>query len=78
MYMYDIKLFAKYENNLETIIHAVRIYNQNIWMEFGIKKIRHTNNEKWQTTNDGLIGTIKSRKDHKARKKETYKYMDIL
>ena len=38
MYMDDIKLFAKKEKELETLIHGVRIYNQNIGMEFGIGK----------------------------------------
>ena len=38
MYIDDIKLFAKNEKELETLIHAVRIYNQNIGMEFGIEK----------------------------------------
>ena len=28
MYMDDIKLFAKNEKELETLIHAVRIYSQ--------------------------------------------------
>ena len=36
MYMYDIKLFAKNEKERETRIHAVRIYSQDIGMEFGI------------------------------------------
>ena len=35
MYMDDIKLFAKNEKELEALIHAVRIYSQNIGMEFG-------------------------------------------
>ena len=34
----DIKLFAKTEKELETLIHAVRIYSQDIGMEFGIEK----------------------------------------
>ena len=38
MYMDDIKLFAKNEKELETLIHAVRIYSQDIGMEFGIGK----------------------------------------
>ena len=38
MYMDHIKLFAKNENELETLIHAVRIYIQYIRMEFGIEK----------------------------------------
>ena len=38
MYMDDIKLFAKNEKELETQIHTVRIYSQDIGMEFGIEK----------------------------------------
>ena len=38
MYMDDIKLFAKNEKELKTPIHAVRIYSQDIGMEFGIDK----------------------------------------
>ena len=38
IYMEGIKLFAKNEKELETLIHAVRIYSQDIGMEFGIEK----------------------------------------
>ena len=38
MYMDDIKLFAKNEKELKTLIHTVRIYSQDIGMEFGIEK----------------------------------------
>ena len=38
MYMDGIKLFAKNEKELETLIQAVRIYNQDIGMGFGIQK----------------------------------------
>ena len=38
MYMDDIKLFATYEKELETLIHTVTIYSQDIGMEFGIEK----------------------------------------
>ena len=37
MYMDDIKLFAKNEKELETLMRAVRIFTQNIGMEFGIE-----------------------------------------
>ena len=38
MNMDDIKLFAKNEKELETLIKTVRIYRQDIGMEFGIEK----------------------------------------
>ena len=36
--MDDIKLFAKNEKELETLIHIVRIYSQDTGMEFDIEK----------------------------------------
>ena len=38
MYMDDIKLFAKNKKELETLKYAIRIYSQDIGMEFGIEK----------------------------------------
>ena len=38
MYMDDIKLFAKTEKELETLVHAVRIYSGDIGLEFSIEK----------------------------------------
>ena len=53
MYVDDIKLFAKNEKGLETLIYTVRIYSRDIGMEFGVKK--------WQTTSNWWNGTTKSR-----------------
>ena len=38
MYMDNIKLFSQNEKELETLIQAVKIYSQDIGMEFGIEK----------------------------------------
>ncbi len=35
LYMDDIKLFAKNEKELETLIHSVKIYSQDLVIEFG-------------------------------------------
>ena len=78
MYMDDIKLFAKKERELETLIHAVRIYSQDIGMEFGIEKCamlvmksakRHMT-DRMELPNHGRIRTLEE--------KETYKYLGIL
>ena len=37
MYMDDTKLFAKNGKELETLVQTVRIYNEDIGMEFGIE-----------------------------------------
>ena len=78
MYMGDIKLFAKNEKELETLIHAVRIYNQDIGMEFGREKCamlvmksgkRHMT-DGMELPNHDKIRTLEE--------KETYKYLVIL
>ena len=38
MYIDEIKLFAKNERELKTLIHADRIYSQDIGMEFSSEK----------------------------------------
>ena len=38
MYMDDIKMFAKNEKELETLVQTIRIYSQDIGMKFGIEK----------------------------------------
>ena len=49
MYMDDIKLFEKNEKELQTLICAVKIYSQDIGMEFGIEKCAMlvTKSSKW-------------------------------
>ena len=78
MYMDDIKLFAKNEKELETLIHAVRIYSQDIGMAFGIEKSamlimksgkRHIT-DGMELPNHDKIRTF--------GEKETYKYLGIL
>ena len=78
MYMDDIKLFGKNEKELETLIQIVRIYSQDIGMEFGIENC--------------TMQVIKSGKGHMmeevelpnqvvnrtVREKETCKYWGIL
>ena len=78
MYMDDIKLFAKNEKVLETLIQAVRIYSQDIGMEFGIEKYavlimrdgKQQMMEKTELPNQEKIKML--------REKETYKYLGIL
>ena len=75
MYMDDIKLFAKNEKEMGTLIHAVRINSQDIWMEFGIERCamlimrsgkRHLT-DRMELPNQDKIRT--------PEEKETYKYL---
>ena len=73
-----IKLFAKNEKELETLIQAVRIFSQDIGMEFGIEKCtmlvmksgkRHLT-DGMELANQDKIKTL--------AENETYKYLGIL
>ena len=76
--MDDFKLFAKNEKELETLIHAVRIYSQDIGMEFGIetcvmlvmKSGKQHMTDGMELPNHDKILTL--------GKEETYKYLGIL
>ena len=78
MYMDDIKLFIKNEKELETLIHKVRIYSQDIGMEFGIEKCamlvmksgKRQLTDGMELPNQDKIKTL--------AKNETYKYLGIL
>ena len=76
--MDDIKLFTKNEKELETLIHAVRIYGQEIGIEFTMGKCdmlvmkrgkRHLT-DRLEQPNQDKIRTL--------GEKETYKYLGIL
>ena len=68
--MDDIKLFAKNEKELETLIHTVRIYSQDIGMEFGIEKCALLVMKSGKLPNQDKIRTL--------AENETYKYLGIL
>ena len=57
----DIKLFAKNEKELEPLIHAVRIYSQDILDGIWHRKTCHVSNGERKTTPDGRNGTVKSK-----------------
>ena len=78
MYMDDIKLFVKNENERETLIYVVRIYSQEIGMGFGLEKCamlvmksvkRHLTDGMELPSQDKIIT---------LRENETYKYLGNL
>ena len=78
MYMDDIKLFAKNEKKLKNLIQAVRIYSQNIRMEFRIEKCARLI---MKSGKRHMIEGIELPNQEKIRtfgEKETYKYLEIL
>ena len=74
--MDDIKLFAKNEKELETLIHTVRIYSQDIGMEFGIEKCAMLvmKSGKWHT----IDGIELPNQDKNARRKRRLQILGYL
>ena len=78
VYMDEIKLFAKSEKGLETLIHGVRIYSQDIGREFDIEKcamLVMKNGKRY------LMDGMKLPNQDKIRthgENETYKYSGIM
>ena len=78
MYMDGIKLFAKNDKELETLKHTVRIYSQDIGMEFGIKKCTLL---VMKSGKQHLTDGIELPNQDKIRtltENETYKHLGIL
>ena len=76
--MDDIKLFAKNEKELETLIHTVRIYSHDIGMEFGIEKCAmFVMKSGKQHMTDG-IELPNQDKIRTLRENDAYKYLGIL
>ena len=78
MYLDAIKLFAKNVKELETLIHAIRIYSQDIGMEFGIGKCAML---VMKSGKQHLIEGMEVPNQDKIRtltENETYKYLGIL
>ena len=78
MYMDDIKLFAKNEKELETQIHTLRIYNQDIGMEFGIEKCAMLVMKSGKRHRTDSIGLPNQDKIRTLEENDAYKYLGIL
>ena len=78
MYMDDIKLFAKNEKELGTLIHAVRIYSHDIGMEFSIEKCALLVMKRCKRHQTDGMELPNQDKVRTPKKKETYKYLGIL
>ena len=78
LYMDDIKLLVKNEKELEPLIHAGKIYSQDIGMEFGVEKCAMlvTNSNKRLLTDEMELPN--QDKIRMLVENETYKYLGIL
>ena len=77
LFMDDLKLYRKSENEIKGLVTTVEAFSQNIGMEFGIKKcgVIFMNREKVKST-DGI--ELPSSEKIREIVEDGYKYMEIL
>ena len=78
MYMDDIKLFVDNGKELETLIHAVRIYSQDIGIEYSIEKCAMLIMKSDKRPLTGGIELPNQDKIWTLGEKEIYKYLGIM
>ena len=78
MYIDDIKLSAKNEKELETLVPALKIYSYNIGMKFGIEKCTMLIMKSRKQQMMERIEQPNQRKIRMLGEKETYKYLGIF
>ena len=71
----NIKMFAKNQKELETLIQTVKIFSQHTEMEFGQEKMCHAKNVKRKMKNNLINGTTKSRINQNIRKKRNLLFL---
>ena len=75
IYVDDIKLFAKNEKELETLIHTVRIYSQYIGTKFGIEScamLVMKSGKRYVTNGMELPNQVKIRSSQKTKPTNTW------
>ena len=79
MYIDDIKLFAKNEKELETLIQAVRIYSQDVGMEFSIERCKAMKSSKRKMMESmEQPNQEKKKKNKNARRKENVQVLENI
>ena len=78
MYINYIKLFAKNKKELETLIHTVRIYSEDVGMEFGIEKFALLVMKSGKRHRTDVMELPNQDKIRTLAENETYKYLGIF
>ncbi|TWW78234.1 hypothetical protein D4764_11G0003550 [Takifugu flavidus] len=74
LYMDDIKLYAKNERDIDSLIHLTRIYSKDIWMSFGLDKYERMISRRGKViTTDG----VELPEGNIADLQDSYKYLGI-
>ena len=76
--MDDLKLYGKSKNEIETLIHTVRIYSDDIGMEFGLDKCATITLKRGKIHQDGSIELPNGTEIQQLEGNDDYKYLGVL
>ena len=78
LFMDDLKLYASNEKSLESLIQTVRVFSNDIWMEFGVKKCAVLTMKKGKVANsDGIM--LPNKTTMKGLKEgDSYRYLGVI
>jgi len=78
LYMDDLKVYGKSRREIETIIHTVRIFSDDIGMEFGLDKCATIMLRRGKLETGSLVQLPDGREIHQLEESEHYKYLGVL
>ncbi|XP_067950259.1 uncharacterized protein [Watersipora subatra] len=76
--MDHLKLYGKNKNEIETLIHTVRIFSDDIGMKFGLDKCATIIMIRGQLTGRGNIMLPNETEIHELEDNESYKYLGVM
>ena len=78
LFMDDLKLYNRNEKGLGTLVQTIRVFSEDIGMEFGIEKCAMLVIEKGKTVKSVGIELPDGKVIKSLQEKESYKYLGIL
>ena len=78
LFMDDLKLYAKNEKELDTLVQTVRIFSEDIGMEFGIQKCAMVKLIRGHIVESSGIALPNGTEIRSLEQSEEYKYLGIL
>ena len=74
----DLKLYASTEKSLESLIQTVRVFSNDIGMEFGVEKCAVLTKEKGKMANSDGIVLLNKTKMKGLTEGDSYKYLGVI
>ena len=78
MYKDDLKLYAKSDRGLESLVNTVRVFGQDVGMDFGVTKCAKLVDKRGKFSDANAIQLPDGREIKNLERGESYKYLGVL